>query len=155
MTVPPSPPPRSADFTYLPSTYPPNEIERFATFRSSQIWSGSDIVWSTWKIESARSLIIAATAKFETPWAAISFFDRDNEIIQAERGYSRHLIPRQESIASHVLLTDDVMTVLDTQKVISRPKMWKLPLICDRTGDFEAIRSSSGTQIFAFLQVCL
>lgn len=60
---------------------------------------------------------MAATTRFATPWAAISFFNRDTEIVGAERGYSRHLIPRLESIASHVLLTDEVMTILDAQKV--------------------------------------
>lgn len=67
--------------------------------------------------ERARSLIKSANSKFDTPWGAISFFDKDTEIVQAERGYSRHLIPRRESIASHVLLTTEVMTVLDTEKV--------------------------------------
>jgi len=118
MTAPPIPPPKSSYFTYLPSTYPPNELERLATFQSSKICSGSYIEWSNLEIEEARSLITAAIKIFATPWAAISFFDRDSEVVQAERGYSRHLIPRHESIASHVLLTDDVMTVLDTQKVI-------------------------------------
>jgi hypothetical protein len=76
-------------------------------------------VWSSLEIECARSLIMAATTRFATPWAAISFFDRESEIVQAERGYSRHLIPRRDSIASHVLLTDEVMTVLDAHKVPS------------------------------------
>jgi hypothetical protein len=123
LTVPPDPPPKSSKFTYLPSTYPPNEMERLATFHLSQIWSGTDIEWSSLEVEGARSLIMAATKKFATPWAAISFFDRNSEIVQAERGYSRHLIPRHESIASHVLLTDEVMTVFDTQKVISPLKV--------------------------------
>lgn len=79
-------------------------------------------MWSGLEIECARSLIMAATTRFAIPWAAISFFDHDSEIVQAERGYSRHLIPRHESIASHVLLTNEVMTVLDTQKVNSLPK---------------------------------
>lgn len=87
------------------------------------MWSGTDVVWSGLEIESARSLIMAATTRFATPWAAISFFDQDSEIVQAERGYSRHLIPRRESIASHVLLTDEVMTVLDAQKVDFLPKI--------------------------------
>ncbi len=78
---------------------------------------------------------MAATTKFGTPWAAISFFDRDTEIVQAERGYSRHLIPRHESVASHVLLTDEVMTVLDTQKVILLPEILGLVLIGSRIGD--------------------
>jgi hypothetical protein len=76
-------------------------------------------VWSGLEAERARTLIMAATNKFATPWGAISFFDRDTEIVQAERGYSRHLIPRRDSIASHVLLTDEVMTVLDARKVNS------------------------------------
>ena len=107
-------------------------MERLAT---SHMWSGSDIAWSSLEIDCARSLIMAATTKFATPWAAISFFDRDTEIVQAERGYSRHLIPRHESIASHVLLTDEVMTVLDTQKVIL-PSDSAIPMLrCSRIGD--------------------
>lgn len=109
----------NSNFTYLPSPYPPNESERLAAFQSLHIWSGVDIDWSSLEAERARHLIKAAATKFGTPWAAISFFDDDTEIVQAERGYSRHVIPRRESIASHVLLTDEVMTVLDTQKVSS------------------------------------
>lgn len=128
MNVPPVPPPKSSTFTYLPSTYPPNEIDRLATFQSSQIWSGTDIEWSNLEIEGARSLITAAMKIFATPCAAISFFDRDSEIVQAERGYSRHLIPRHESIASHVVLTNEVMAVLDTEEVISLPKISRFTL---------------------------
>lgn len=104
-------------FTYLPSTYPINEVERLATFESSRVWSGTDIIWSEPEAERARSLIKAANVQFDTPWGAISFFDTEMEIVQAERGYSRHFIPRPESIASHVLLTNEVMTILDTEKV--------------------------------------
>jgi hypothetical protein len=106
----------------LPSTYPPNEVGRLATFQSSQIWSGAEIEWSVLEGERARCLIRTAASKFGTPWGAISFFDGDTEIVQAERGYSRHFIPRRESIASHILLTCEVMTVLDTQKVSSPVK---------------------------------
>lgn len=107
----------NANFKFLPSTYPPNELERFEALQSSQIWSGTDIEWSELEAERARCLITAAANKFGTPWGAISFFDHDTEIVQAERGYSRHFIPRYESIASHVLLTDEVMIVLDARKV--------------------------------------
>ena len=86
-------------------------------FQSSEIWSGIDIVWTPLQAERARGLIKAATVGFAAPWSAVSFFDLDNEIVQAERGYSRHLIPRRQSIASHVLLTNEVMTILDAQKV--------------------------------------
>jgi hypothetical protein len=105
------------DFTHLPATFPSNEAQRLATFKSSRVWSGSDIIWTEAEEERARQLIKAADIQFDAPWGAISFFDTDLEIVQAERGYSRHFIPRRISIASHVLLTNEVMTVLDTEKV--------------------------------------
>lgn len=54
---------------------------------------------------------------FQSPCASLSIFNRNTEIIQVEYGYGRTRIPRSESIASHVLLTNEVMAVLDTCNV--------------------------------------
>ncbi len=55
--------------------------------------------------------------QLETRYAAISFFDKKVEIMRAECGYKRAIIPRSESLAAHLLLAHGPMVLLDTHQV--------------------------------------
>lgn len=76
-----------------------------------------DAVWPDWEPEKAGALIRAAMKKFDTRYAAISFFNGQNETFKAESGYNMGKIPRATSIAAHALLSPDVLVVLDTLQV--------------------------------------
>lgn len=77
---------------------------------------------------------------FNTPWAAISFIDKDFEIAKAELGYGRQFIRRSESIGAHVLLTQDVMAINDTSQVSLLSIIPRMRyLMVRRTGDFLVI----------------
>lgn len=49
--------------------------------------------------------------------AAISFIDEDCEIFKAEHAFNRKYVGRSESIGAHVLLSNEPVVILDTEKV--------------------------------------
>lgn len=108
---PPDPPPTKSSFSFLPAVNPVNETERLAAYENC------NHEWNDWTCTRARDLVFDALLKFDAPWAAISFFDHDSELVIAELGYNRQIIPRRESIAAHVLFSTDSMVISDLQKV--------------------------------------
>lgn len=61
-------------------------------------------------------LVQSARDEFGVTGASISFVDTDLEILKVEVGYNRRSIKRPESIAAHVLLSTEVLVILDTEK---------------------------------------
>lgn len=59
--------------------------------------------------------------EFDACFASLSFFDGKYEIFKAEIGYNASRISRSVSIASHALLSTDVLVVLDTKQVGQNP----------------------------------
>jgi hypothetical protein len=109
--MPPNPPPRSPLLTYLPAMAPANEAERIATLMKC------NPVWTAPQEDGAMALVKASREEFGVSGVSISLIDSDNEIMKAESGYNRRMIKRSESISAHVLLTTEVLVVLDTKKV--------------------------------------
>ncbi|KAI9790174.1 MAG: hypothetical protein M1816_005374 [Peltula sp. TS41687] len=122
LSRPPVPPPLKPSFTYLSAPLPPNELERIKAFRQL------NVPYPDWALKNARHLVILAMRTLQTEHAAISFFDRKNEVMRAECGYNRAVIPRSESIGAHVLLSNEAMVVLDTLKDW---RLKKSPLVQD------------------------
>lgn len=108
--APPHPPPQAAGFRYLPAMFPAEEENR------RRVSEQYDILWPRWDEEKAGALILAAMKKFDTRYAAISFFDGQSETFKAENGYGRMEIPREISIAAHALFSEDTLVVLDTKQ---------------------------------------
>lgn len=111
LSRPPDPPPFKPNFTYLSAPLPPDEIDRIKAFKRM------NVPYPDWALKNARHLVVLAMRTLQTEHAALSFFDRKNEVMRAECGYNRAVIPRNESIGAHVLLSNDAMVVLDTLKV--------------------------------------
>jgi hypothetical protein len=81
-----------------------------------------------------------AMRRFDSRWASVSLFDSCKEIMKAEMGYSMTSFPRSDSIGAHVLLSGEVMVILDTHKVSEygiglKPPTYK----SNRIGDLHAI----------------
>lgn len=73
--------------------------------------------WTTWQEYRSREIVKASMAEFGVTGVSISLMDKSHEIFKAEIGYNCRMIKRSESIAAHVLLTTEVLVVLDTRKV--------------------------------------
>jgi hypothetical protein len=101
----------SALFTFLPAMDPPNEVERLAALMLC------NPIWTPWQEDRAKVLVKSAIEEFGASGVSISLIDSSNEIIKAEVGYKRRMIKRSVSISAHVLLTTEVLVVLDTEKV--------------------------------------
>ena len=78
-----------------------------------------DILWPSWDQERAGALLRSAMARFDTRFAALSFFDGENEMFKVENGYNCSKIDRSISIAAHALLSADVLVLLDIKLVCS------------------------------------
>ncbi|KFZ08363.1 hypothetical protein V502_09399 [Pseudogymnoascus sp. VKM F-4520 (FW-2644)] len=107
---PPKPPLMDPLFSYLPSMLPLNEAGRLLSLFNLER------EWTPWQEERGRELIKASIEEFEATGVSISLIDQSNEIIKAEIGYNRRMIKRSVSIAAHVLLTTEVLVVLDARK---------------------------------------
>ncbi|EKD16266.1 uncharacterized protein L3040_009500 [Drepanopeziza brunnea f. sp. 'multigermtubi'] len=126
LSNPPPHPPLKPGFQYLPSVMPPSESVRLHTADKY------DPLWRNWNQEAASSIIRDAMKIFATKCVSVSFFDEIGEIFYAERGYSQTHVPRNQSIAAHCLLSQNVLVVLDTRQdwrfagnplVIGRPNV--------------------------------
>lgn len=93
--------------------YPGFEVERRSLDESL------DVFWWSWSQAMAGTIIRTVMRHFHTDTGSISFFDQDNELFKVENGYSKAFVARSVSIAAHVLLSDDVLVILDTHKVCS------------------------------------
>lgn len=60
--------------------------------------------------------MLLARKVFQTRMACISLIDESLEIVKAEHSFGRKYLSRGDSIATHVLLTNEPMVVLDTVK---------------------------------------
>lgn len=76
-----------------------------------------NVAYPNWALKRARHLIIIGMRNLQTEHASLSFFDRKDEVMRAESGYDRAVIPRHESIGAHLLLSNEAMVLLDTHKV--------------------------------------
>lgn len=108
---PPKPPLMDPLFSYLPSMVPLNEAGRLLSLFNLER------EWTPWQEERGREFIKASIEEFGATGVSISLIDQSNEIIKAEIGYNRRMIKRSVSIAAHVLLTTEVLVVLDARKV--------------------------------------
>jgi len=108
---PPNPPMMHPNFTFLPAMPPSNEMDRLTSLKKC------NPVWTPWQESRGKSLVQTAQDEFGTSGASISLIDSNLEILKVEKGYNRRSIKRPESIAAHVLLSTEVLVVLDTQKV--------------------------------------
>lgn len=98
-------------FKFLPSMSPQNEEGRLASLKRC------NPVWTSWQEDRGKSLVRLAQEEFGASGVSISFVDSNLEILKVEMGYNRRTIRRPESIAAHVLLSTEVLVVLDTAKV--------------------------------------
>ncbi|KAI9813737.1 MAG: hypothetical protein M1826_002382 [Phylliscum demangeonii] len=110
LSHPPEPPPRKPSFRHLPAPAPASESTRIQVFRRM------NVPYTGWALRQARHLVMQGLRALDTEHAALSFFDRRNEIMRAESGYNRAVIPRAESIGAHVLLSTEALVVLDTHQ---------------------------------------
>ncbi|KFY01331.1 hypothetical protein V490_00952 [Pseudogymnoascus sp. VKM F-3557] len=107
---PPKPPAIAPLFSYLPAMDPPNEAGRL-----SSLFSISR-VWTPVQEDRSKEIVKASMAEFEATGVSISLIDNSNEIFKAEIGYNRRMIQRSISLGAHVLLSTEVLVVLDTEK---------------------------------------
>ncbi|KAI9681137.1 MAG: hypothetical protein M1817_002419 [Caeruleum heppii] len=108
---PPEPPPRCFSFSYLTAPTPQDEVRRLEAVKRV------DVFYPSSTIETAEHLILLARKIFQVNGSALSFLERDSEIMRVECGYGQRLISRQDSIAAHVLLAGgEPMVILDAQK---------------------------------------
>lgn len=111
LSRPPDPPPRKPDFLYFQAPAVPDELSRIKAFKLL------NVAYPEWALKHARLLVVQAMRFFKTSRASISFFDRRNEVMKAESGYNRAVIPRTESIGAHCLFSMEAMVILDTRNV--------------------------------------
>lgn len=134
---------------YLPALSPPNEVERNTCLAK---------LYATWpkaQTCAATKIVAEARTEFSATGVCFSLIDSTHELIKAESGFvtTSGNIPRAASMAAHVLLTSDVLVVLDARKVcISIPYAACLLTIC-RTGDSESTQLSSMRHTFVSLLV--
>lgn len=76
-----------------------------------------DRPYPAWALRNARHLVVEAMQLLEASHSSLSFFDRRNEVMRAESGYKRAVIPRDESLAAHTISSSGPMVVLDTHEV--------------------------------------
>ncbi|TQS39119.1 hypothetical protein Golomagni_00360 [Golovinomyces magnicellulatus] len=106
---PPEHPRLSLTFTHLPAVYPENEEKRVL---SSQEFEG---VSQEWMKRRAQLHLNSAMKRFGTRYGAVSFFDDDYELFQAENGYNVLNVQRSSSIAAHALYTTETLSIVDTE----------------------------------------
>ena len=105
---------------YLPAVYPPDEKAR--THCLAMIHPN----WSSEQVQAGKRLCDMARDEFGIGGACLSLISGHLELLKVEIGYNTDgatvgtMIPRAVSIAAHVVLTHDVMYILDTKKV-SKP----------------------------------
>ena len=95
----------------MPAPLPATEMDRLKAFKRM------NVAYQDWALQKAHHYAVSAMRTLHAEHAALSFFDRKNEIMRAESGYNRATIPRQESIGAHILLSNEAMVILDTHKV--------------------------------------
>ncbi|KAI9677924.1 MAG: hypothetical protein M1829_002421 [Trizodia sp. TS-e1964] len=123
LSLPPTPPPKRKEFTYLLPPLPVNELDRLTTV------SYMTVPIPEWAASRARDLVGHAMFIFKVPYASISYFDKDKEVFKAEFGYLRASIPRHVSLGAHSLLSLDPMVIMDTHQDW---RFAKNPLVLER-----------------------
>ena len=116
LSTPPDPPPRRAEFTYLPAPAPPNEAERVKTVEHTDVR-----VFPKWAAEKQKKYVLLARKTFDISFASISYVNRTHETLRCEIGYRPDyilgFIPRDYSLAAHAILSTEPMVILDTLTV--------------------------------------
>lgn len=82
------------------------------------VFNGHRFSWNQVTADRLSHLLASVMAKFGLDCGAISFFNKKNEYMKAERGYNVQDISRSTSIAAHGLLSADVFVIPDTEKVM-------------------------------------
>lgn len=100
-----------ANMFWLPAMLPSNESQRLSSLEPLIVG------WNQGNKERALSILDRALSTYGVTCAALSFVNKDFEIVVAHRGLYYSNIERAASIAAHALLSDDVLVVLDTLKV--------------------------------------
>jgi hypothetical protein len=124
-----------------------NEAQRMA------LCGHYDLLWPIWSNEKVVGLLRAAMSQFNTSFASFSIFNEKNEVFKAEKGYDQPELDRKISIAAHVLYTNEVLVLLDTQKVCLLHRLGLISNFLARTGDFKEIPLSLVAPVFDSSQV--
>ncbi|RKF56834.1 putative gaf domain-containing protein [Golovinomyces cichoracearum] len=107
---PPEHPRLSLTFTHLPAVYPEDEEKRILSSREFESVS------QEWIKRRAQLHLNSAMKRFGTRYGAVSFFDDDYEIFQAENGYNVTNVQRSSSIAAHTLYTTETLSIVDAEQ---------------------------------------
>lgn len=99
-----------------------------------------------WGREWASGLIRHAMSTFKTSYVSLSLFDSFHEVFVAENGYNQPQVERNISMSAHVLLSKDVLVVLDATKVC-RTRPTNSRANGGRTGDSRGTLWSLGNPI--------
>jgi hypothetical protein len=103
---------RNSGFEYLSAVHTLDEEERISFCAKYQI------VWAPGShMDVLGDLVTAAMKKFGVEAGCLSFFDKEQELVQIEGLHRRPRINREDSIAAHVLYSQEVMIVPDAQMV--------------------------------------
>ncbi|KAG9238280.1 hypothetical protein BJ875DRAFT_63475 [Amylocarpus encephaloides] len=100
-----------SDFTYLEAKPTGNEAVRTAA------GNALDKGWFRLDCTGLASTLRQMCEEFDVKFGAISFFNKDYEILRAENGYMARLISRSASLAAHALYSDQTLIIPNTLDV--------------------------------------
>ncbi|KZF23773.1 hypothetical protein L228DRAFT_238294 [Xylona heveae TC161] len=112
LSNPPSPPRKHKSFPYLPAPIPPTEAERWEQVKGLHLREFKEDI-----MEPLSSVVRWTMKKLGTQNAVISLFNKKYEVIKYQDGYvfPKNIL-REESLAAHVMVSDQLVVIQDTNK---------------------------------------